>query len=76
MWCYVFIIPDFIYIQAFLHCLFTGNETNGCICLDIGVPGSLFRILAWTKFVTLAPQAIVAPGMHEDPFIFKPLSHI
>ena len=47
---YVFIISNFINIQAFLHCLFTGNETNGCIFLDIGVPGSLFTIIAWTEF--------------------------
>ena len=50
MWYYVFITSNFIYIQAFLHCSFTGNETNGCVCLDIGVPGSLLRIHAWTKF--------------------------
>ena len=26
--------------------------------------------------VTLAPQAIVVHGMHEDPVIFEPLSQI
>ena len=26
--------------------------------------------------ITLAPQAIVAPGVGEDPVIFKPLSQI
>ena len=26
--------------------------------------------------ITLAPQAIMAPGMHEDPVIFEPLSQI
>ena len=71
-----FIIFNFTYIQAFLHCLITGNKTNRFDCMVIGVSGSLLGILEWTKFHHLYPQAIMAPGMCEDPVTFEPLSQI
>ena len=49
--CYhVFAISNFVHVQAFLHCLFTGNETNGYAGMDISVPDNVLRILAWTIF--------------------------
>ena len=59
-----------------MHCLFTRNGTNGCDHIVTGVNGSLPRILAWTKFHHPTPKAIMAPGIYEDPVIFKPLCQI
>ena len=64
IWYYVFIIFNFTYIQAFLHGLFTGNENIGCVCLNIGVPGSLLRILAWTKFCHPYPLTYCSMRTH------------
>ena len=75
-WYYVFIISNFTYIQAFLHCLFTGNKTNECVCLTLASLVVCLESLHVQGPIVLAPGAIVAPGMHEDIVIFEPLSQI
>ena len=73
---------------AFLLYLILTIYRHSCIVYLLGMrPKGVFtwllvslvvclESLQWQSSIILAPQAIVAPGMGDDPVIFEPLSQI